>query len=317
MNTKLEARTISVEELVAAVAKDPKGLVAAEENRYHSEIAAVADAVHHGRGHRHIVLLSGPSSSGKTTTAELLGRALGERGTAAHVVSLDDFYLGAGKAPLLPDGKPDYETLDALNVDLLVQCLQELVRDGKTELPQFDFSTGNPKAETVPLWLEPDAAVILEGIHAFNPRLQAYLPQEMITRLFINPLSRFELGGRLWLQRRDIRLMRRILRDDQFRASPFANTMEMWPQVVRGEALYLFPYADGADCVVNTTFAYEPCVYRTLLTPRLEAVDAHTPDFDTARRLIDRLAVFLPLSADILPAGSMLREFTGFQSALS
>lgn len=311
MSRKLEARTISVEEIVAAVKNNPKELIAAEEARYHKEIATVADTVHNSRGNRHIVLLSGPSSSGKTTTAGLLKHALKERGTVSHVVSLDDFYLGLGKAPLLPDGKPDYETLDALDVQRLLCCLEELVRDGKTDLPQFDFSTGQPKAETVPLVLEPDAAVIFEGIHAFNPRLQTYLPQEMTTRLFINSLSRFEWAGKRWLQRRDIRLMRRILRDDQFRASPFANTMEMWPQVVRGEKLYLFPYAETADCVVDTTFSYEPCVFRALLTPRLEAVDADIPDYDTARRLMDRLAVFPPLSADYLPAGAMLREFTG------
>lgn len=311
MNSIVNGPILSVSSVCAQATADPISLIRQEETRYQTEIEQVADRIHDERTNRHIVLLTGPSSAGKTTTASRLEKELEARGTAAHVVSLDDFYLGEGKAPLLPDGSPDYETIDALDVDRLMTCLQELVRDGKTSLPVFDFVTHGPLPEERMLVLEEDAAVILEGIHAFNPKISACLPPENITRLFINALSRFEKDGETWLKRRDMRLIRRILRDEQFRGSPFANTMKMWPQVVRGEELYLFPYADAADCVIDTTFAFEPCIIKSLLLPRLAKVERNTPDYDTARYLIERLSVFCDLPLSLLPADSMLREFTG------
>ncbi len=311
MNNVPMRGNLTIEEVKGAVLKDARALIAAEEERYHREIEAVAESIHSGRTNRHIVLLCGPSSSGKTTTAARLKNYLHRCGTAAHVVSLDDFYLGEGKAPLLPDGNPDYETIDALDVDRLTTCLTELVKDGKTELPIFDFQLRRPLDETVPLVLEEDAAVILEGIHAFNPRIMAYLPEENTNRLFINTLTRFVSGDEIWLSRRLVRLCRRILRDDQFRASPFSHTMEMWPQVMRGEDIYMFPYTDTADLVVDTTFAFEPCVLKGMLLPRLAAVKDTDPAIETARMLTERLSVFPDIPLSVLPQGSMLREFTG------
>ena len=306
-----ETRQLSVAAVSAAVKNDPAACVATEEARYREAVEAVASAIHDAKDGRRFVLLSGPSSSGKTTTAGLLKAALAAKGTVTHVISLDDFYLGEGKAPLLPDGRPDYESIDALNLPLLQACLTDLVQKGETALPQFDFSARCPKAERVPLCLEPDAAVILEGIHAFNPCLGAYLPPAMTTRLFINTLSRFSDANGVWLSRRVLRLVRRILRDDRFRASPFSHTMGMWPQVARGETLYLFPYADTADLVIDTTFAFEPCLFRGFLLPLLAAVPSIDPHADTARRLAALLDVFPPLDAALLPQESMLREFIG------
>ncbi len=311
MNSAPMRGNLSIEDVKKAVFQDADGLIATEEARYKQKIASVAETIHNRRTNRHIVLLCGPSSSGKTTTAALLKRYLQRIGTAAHVVSLDDFYLGEGKAPLLPNGQPDYETVDALDVDRLTTCLTELVKKGKTDLPTFDFSLRRPLEETKPLVLEDDAAVILEGIHAFHPRIQAFLPEENVNRLFINTITRFVNGDDVWLSRRWIRLCRRILRDDQFRASPFSNTMKMWPQVMRGEELYMFPYTDTADCVVDTTFAYEPCVLKSMLLPRLQAVGEQEQDFETAQMLMQRLQVFPDISSERLPKESMLREFTG------
>lgn len=311
MNSAPMRGNLSIEEVKKAVLQDADGLIAAEEARYKKEIETVAETIHNGRTNRHIVLLCGPSSSGKTTTAALLKQYLQRIGTAAHVVSLDDFYLGEGKAPLLPNGQPDYETVDALDVERLTVCLTDLVEKGKTDLPIFDFQLRRPLEETKRLVLEDDAAVILEGIHAFHPRIQTYLPEENINRLFINTITRFVNGDDVWLSRRFIRLCRRVLRDDQFRASPFSNTMKMWPQVMRGEELYMFPYTDTADCVVDTTFAYEPCVLKGMLLPRLQAVGEQEKDFETARTLIEKLQVFPEIQPERVPRESMLREFIG------
>ncbi len=311
MNNSLDARKLSIDMVCQAAQTEAQAFIMAEEKRYYKAVETVADKVHRAKGNRHFILLCGPSSAGKTTTAKLLQAALHQRGTTTHVVSLDDFYLGRGKAPLLPNGEPDYESFDALDVNLLGECFTQLVRDGKTEMPVFDFQSGRPRNEKVLLELEEDAAVIVEGIHAFHPRLQQYLPAEMTTRLFINTLSRFVKEDRVWLARRDIRLCRRILRDDQFRASPFSNTMKMWPQVVRGEKLYMFPYADTADCVIDTTFSYEPCVLKDHLLQRLVQVDVQQPDYATAKYLIERLEAFCSIPLTLLPEDSMLREFTG------
>lgn len=311
MSNSLESRQLNIHAVNKQSADHLLEWIAGEEKRYHSEVEAVAKRVHEGKGNRHFILLCGPSSAGKTTTAGLLKSALHRLGTATHVVSLDDFYLGQGKAPVLPNGEPDYETIDALDISRLGRCLSELVMDGETRLPVFDFRLHRPLKRTVPLKLEQDAAVIVEGIHAFHPRLQEYLPPEITTRLFINTLSRFVKDGEVWLARRDIRLCRRILRDDQFRASPFSNTMKMWPQVVRGEELYMFPYADTADCVIDTTFAFEPCILKDHLLERLYKVDASEPNYATAAYLIERLCAFESLPLTALPEESMLREFTG------
>ncbi len=311
MSSVPQARNLQIEDICREIKTDANRLIVAEEERYHAEIRAVAQDIHARRTNRHIVLLCGPSSSGKTTTAGFLKKELARVGTAAHVVSLDDFYLGKGKAPLLPNGKPDYETIDALNVEQLLGCLEDLVQRGRTTLPIFDFKRHCPADETVDLVLEEDAAVIFEGIHAFNPRLQTYLPAENTHRLFINTLSRFYDKNAVWFSRRQVRLIRRILRDDQFRASPFSNTMQMWPQVVRGENMYLFPYEHSADCAIDTTFAYEPCVMKDLLLPRLNAVPQTDPAFETARELMEKLAVFPSVAHTALPSNSLLKEFTG------
>lgn len=311
MNNVPEGRKLSVDTVRSLVQADPRALIEQEEKRYRAEICAVANRIHDVRQKRRIVLLCGPSSAGKTTTASLLKRELKSLGTTAHVVSLDDFYLGKGRAPLLPSGKYDYESIEALDVDRLLSCVRDITQTGKTELPLFDFQSHAPKAETLHLELEEDAAVIFEGIHAFHPKLQQVMPQDGTVRLFINTLSRFTMDGEVWLARRDLRLCRRILRDDQFRASPFSNTMEMWPQVVRGEEMYMFPFAHAADCVIDTTFAYEPCILKAPLLERLERVPDTDPHADVARRLQERLSAFTALPTSLLSDGCILREFTG------
>ncbi len=311
MNNSLETRRLDVETICKLARSAPSELVAKEELRYRQAISLVAQNIHDIPQKRRIVMLCGPSSAGKTTTATLLQRELAARGTNAHVVSLDDFYLGRGKAPLLPSGKFDYETIEALDVQRLFTCMHEIIEQGRTQLPIFDFQNHTPKAETVALELQEDAAVIFEGIHAFHPRLQTAVPKEGTVRLFINTLTRFARQDTPWISRRDIRLARRILRDDQFRASPFSNTMDMWPQVVRGEELYVFPYIETADFVIDTTVAYEPCMLKEPLLKCLAAVPADDPHIVTARHLQEHFSVFPSMDVNLLPSESILHEFLG------
>ena len=309
-NKKSTAR--SIERLNDAAKADAHALVRQEEERYAQAIEQTASYIELHSSGRRIVLQCGPSSAGKTTTAEKLAKALRQRGAETVMVSLDNFYKGRGQAPRLPDGSFDYESPKALDLPLLKCCIEELLTEGRTELPVYDFMDGRPKDERQPLALSEEAVVIFEGIHAFDPSLEVLSAKETshVVRLFINCHSRFFLGEELVLSGRDVRLCRRLLRDERFRSSSFENTMHMWQQVTKGETAYIFPYRDSADQVLDTTMGYEPCMLAPRLLPRLSELYG-TPFEETARRLEAALSRFVPLSEAVVPDDSLLREFLG------
>lgn len=256
-------------------------------------------------------MLSGPSSSGKTTTALLLRDGLRELGVDAHTVSLDNFYRGRTLAPVLEDGSYDYEALEALNLDQLRCCMRELIQMGETQIPIFDFASGKPLDEKTLLRIALDSVVIFEGIHALNPIFEQHLPQENLYKIFVNTITPIYDGEDKLLARRDIRLVRRMLRDERFRSSPLENTLKMWQQVVRGENIYMFPYVDTVDAVIDTTHAYEPCVFAGELLPLLAAVPENDPYIETVRHLTASLSRFEAVDPVIVPRRTMLREFLG------
>lgn len=291
--------------------RDPDGFITAENARYERQIAAVAGGVCERFHSRCLVLLSGPSSAGKTTTADHLRQRLRAHGREAYTVSLDDFYLGLGKAPVLPDGSYDYETIDALDLPVLQQCMDDLLERGSALLPMFDFLTGRPKEEKRLLTVGEDSIVIFEGIHALHPRLEEHLTGDTRFKILINVSSAVNDGEQTLLSPREIRLLRRLIRDLRFRGSSLENTMDMWQQVVRGEDLYLFPYVDTADAVFDTTHGYELSLMRRELWPLLREYSVADPFAPTVRRLAEALSGFEPLSPERLPSRCLLREFVG------
>ena len=303
-------RSLSLKQINDLLRYDPQWLIRKENDRYHKEIADAANRIAAKQG-RCLVLLSGPSASGKTTTALCLQQQVREKGRDTHTVSLDNFYRGYGKAPQLPDGSYDYEAVEALNLPLLEVCMQELLAVGKTSLPVFDFLTHAPSLQTNELRIAEDSVVIFEGIHALNPLLRRHLPQDTLLTVFINVMSSVNDQGEEWLSSRDIRLSRRMLRDIRFRNSSLENTMDMWRQVVRGEELYLFPYSHTADISFDTTHAYEPAMIGTLLQPLLRAVPRTSRYFEKIDALSKALEAFVPLSETLLPPNALLREFIG------
>lgn len=305
------ARRLSVDEANRRAAQEPAAFVAQECARYEAEVTRAEEWLNDQKVWRRVVLLCGPSSSGKTSTANLLCERLRRDGAQAHVVSLDDFYLGRGQAPRLPDGTLDYESPEALNLPLLAQCVRGLLEDGFAALPQYDFQAGAPKEERVELRLTGRSVVIFEGIHALDPQLREQLPRRHVKRLLIYPRSFFVEGEREWLTGRQLRLARRMVRDEKFRNSSAANTLTMWPQVVRGEETYLFPNADCADMVIDTTHAFEPCMMAPQALPLLDTVPPQHPQAALARALREGLARFAPMPYDLLPPGSILHEFLG------
>ena len=260
---------------------------------------------------RSLVLLSGPSSAGKTTTANNLKRELEANGKQVSIISLDDFYRGRGLAPQLPDGTFDYEAIEALDLPQLQNCMKELLTGGVTMLPRFNFNTHQPEPEKHELRIGDDAVVIFEGIHALNPKLEDHLPDDRVFKIFINVMSRVYDHDDTLLTRRKLRLCRRMLRDYQFRSSSIENTLDMWPQVVRGENLYMFPYAGMANAVFDTTHAFAPAMLAPRLLPLLKEVPQDSRHAQTVCELMEALSQFEPLSTDGLPADSLLREFVG------
>ncbi len=304
-------RTLTVETINSAITKKATDFIAKENHRYFNEVDDVAAELNEQIPGRCLVMLSGPSSAGKTTTAGKITEALQKRGRAAHIVSLDNFYRGAGQAPLLPDGSHDYESVEALNMPQLQQCMTELLSKGCTELPLFDFHTRQPAPQTETLCIQQNDVVIFEGIHALNPVLEEHLPRDNVFKIFINVMQPIYDGWDKLLARRDLRLVRRLLRDYRFRNSSLENTLNMWKQVVRGENLYMFPYVDTADVIFDTTHAYEPAMLGPQLLPLLREISPDSPHAATVNHLIDALSRFETLSVADLPADSLLREFVG------
>lgn len=298
----------------ALVRKDAAMFVQAEEARYEAQISAAARYIADNTHGCQPVMLCGPSSVGKTTSAKKLCRALQERGVQAVMVSLDDFYRGAGLAPRLEDGSFDYESPEALNLPRLHRCMRELMTTGETRLPRYDFTAGAPAKEETLLYTAGDTAVIFEGINAFSEAVAAGFEGTAARpiRVFINTKSRFTKDGEVQLCRRDIRLSRRLLRDERTRNSSFENTMSMWAQVMAGEERYILPYSYTADITVDTTMGYEPCVLAPLILPRLASLKG-TAYEAVAQRLKAVYATLDPMDMALLPTDSLLREFLGRQ----
>ncbi len=311
MNRVFTPRRLDAQDILKQLQYEPQAAVDAEGARYESEVRAVAEQLRETMPDRCLVLLSGPSASGKTTTALKLERYLQTGGREAYTVSLDNFYQGYGKAPRLPDGSFDYESVNALNLPLLRTCMEELLSDGCTQLPEFDFMNHQPKPHRRELRVPNGSVVIFEGIHALHPLLREQLPEEQIFTMFINVMSPIEYQGKTLFTQRDLRLIRRLLRDLRFRNSSPENTMDMWRQVVRGEELYLFPYADTATVAFDTTHAYEPAVFASQLLPFLRALPENSRHQPIIQHLITGLSVFEPFPVTKLPAEALLREFVG------
>ena len=301
-----------LQELKTLLAADAAGLIAREEARYTHQIGAAADAIAAAADGLQFVWMCGPSSVGKTTTARRLCAALENRGVQAFVVSLDDFYRGKHDAPRLEDGSYDYESPKALDLPRLHRCLTELAATGETDLPRYDFEAGEPSDCLTHLHIHGRAAVIFEGIQAFSPLLTEGLGELSVPtlRLFINTRTRFTDGDDLLLCRRDLRLIRRLLRDERTRATSFEETMGMWQTVLRGDERHIFPYSDGADLLIDTALGYEPCVMAPLIADKLTVL-YDTSYEATARRLQRALARFPALSQESVPVDSILREFIG------
>ena len=295
-------------DLVALAARHPQELAALSEAHYHDQIESIADEVL-AAGHR-IVMLTGPSAAGKTTSAHKIARAVAARGHNSRVLSLDDFYIGEGKYPKNPDGSDDYESLEALNLAELHSCLKGLYTTGVCDAPVFDFTKQQPSG-TQHIDAR-DGVVIIEGLHALNPALTEELPDDAALCLYAGLREEYaDAHDSRCLATRDIRLARRIVRDYLFRGHGAAFTLGLWGHVCAGEDRFIKPYKPRANLLLDTTHTYEVCLWRTVLDampadPALTATQAR--QLEALRR---RFAEFPALGTELVPENSLLREFIG------
>lgn len=261
---------------------------------------------------KNIIALAGPSSSGKTTTASMLAKAVGECGAKAYIVSLDDFYYShsENKYPLDENGKPDYESVDALDIERIDRCFAELSEKGESALPVFDFMQGERIDGARKITLENNDVIIVEGLHALNPVITSSLGENNVFRMYVSVSSRvYDNVGSVLLSKRNLRLIRRTVRDNQFRATSPERTFEIWQSVMRGEDRYLFPFENLADIRLNSFHLCEPCVLAAQAIPLLQSVRG---EYEAdARLLAEKLSLFTKTVKSLLPADSLLREFTG------
>ena len=295
------------------LSRDISDVIRIAEGFQEKKIAAIADAVA-GRPDRvRLVLVSGPSASGKTTFIRRLAIQLRVNGIRPVGLSLDNYFLDRERTPLGADGKPDYEALEALDLGLFNDHLAALLRGEEVAVPRYDFQRG--RRSDSDRWsrqrLAPDQVLLVEGIHALNHRLTSSVAEAMKYRVFISALTQLTLDDHNRIFTSDTRLLRRIVRDRLFRGHPTTRTLEMWAGVRRGEARGIFPFQEEADVIFNSALVYEPAVMRTFAERFLLEVPREHSAYTEAYRLLKFLAWFVPVFQDDVPQTSILREFIG------
>ncbi len=272
-----------------------------------SEIASqIADRVNDVR----VVLIAGPSSSGKTTFSKRLTIQLLARGISPYPLEMDKYFVDRELTPTDETGQYDFETIKAVNTEQLGRDLQRLVEGERVQLPHFDFISGRSlPGDTVQLL--PGQIIILEGIHGLNPELIPSISPEQTFRIYVSALTQLNLDWHNRVSTTDTRLIRRIVRDARERNYSAQDTIARWESVRRGEKRYIFPYQDNADVMFNSALVYELAALKSLAEPVLRQVPSGTPEHVEAKRLLALLEWFLPLDADMIPDNSLLREFVG------
>jgi len=286
-------------------------LVSIAEALHEKEISIIADAILQHRRALRLLLVSGPSSSGKTSFSQRLSTQLEVNGLKPIALSLDHYFVNREHTPRDADGKYDFDSMEALDLPLLKQQIVQLIDGERVSVPQFDFITGQRLAEYKPMQVGPSEILIIEGIHALNPELVTSINRNLIYKLYISALGGLNIDLMSRVPTSEIRLLRRLVRDDKYRGVTPENTIHQWDSVRRGEYQNIFKFQEEADVMFNSSMLYEMNALRPFAETALQKIPADSPYYDTRERLMNLLSFFEPLDVSKVPFNSILREFIG------
>ncbi len=291
------------------VSKNSGELIKISEALHEKKIAQIADMIHQRKDDVKIILLSGPSASGKTTTAKRLAIQLKVLGIRPMPISLDNYFVDRDKTPKDENGEYNFEALEALDLETLYKNLNDLIKGKKVKMPKFSFETGKRFYNGEELQVDQDHVFILEGIHALNPALTAKFDDKLKFKIYVSALTQVGIDHHNRIPTTDNRLIRRIVRDYQYRHYSALDTIRRWPSIRRGEDLNIFPYQEEADVMFNSALFYELGVLKKYAEPILKEVHPIEEEFSEATRLLKFLSYFKVIPEDEIPPTSILREF--------
>lgn len=287
-----------------------KDLILLSEALHEKKIAEMADMITEGK--KRIILIAGPSSSGKTTTAKRLSVQLRVNGLDPLYMGTDDYFVERAQTPLDEEGNPDYEGLGALDIELFNSNMNDLLAGKEVDLPEFDFVEGTKRFGKRIMSIREDQPIIIEGIHALNGKLTEFIPDEEKFRIYISPFTQLNIDMHNRVPTTDARMMRRMVRDHKYRGKSAAGTIAQWAQVRAGEDENIFPFNGEADVVFNTVHTYELAVIKKYAQPLLEEIKEDRPEYSEAQRLLELISGFDVIEDEkAIPNNSILREFIG------
>ncbi|MDQ2085459.1 nucleoside kinase [Herbivorax sp. ANBcel31] len=286
-------------------------IIRISEALHEKKIAQIADMIAFNKHKKKVVLIAGPSSSGKTTFAHRLSIQLRVNGLRPVTVSLDDYFVNRENTPKDEDGDYDFEALEAIDIKLFNQHLSELTQGKEVDIPIFNFPNGCREEYTRKLKIDDDQLLIIEGIHGLNNKLTASIKKDKKFKIYISALTSMNIDDHNRIPTTDTRFIRRIVRDHQFRGCSAVNTISRWPSVRRGEEKNIFPFQEESDVMFNSSLIFELGVLKILAEPLLMEVDQSQPEYSEAKRLIEFLGNFLSIDSKEIPINSIIREFIG------
>lgn len=286
-------------------------LIRISEALQEKKIAQIADMITNSEHKKRVVLISGPSSSGKTTFANRLSIQLRVNGLRPATISLDDYFVNREVTPRDETGDYDFEALEAIDIALFNQHLSRMIQGEEVEVPIYNFASGSRELVGVKKRIDDDQLLVIEGIHGLNEKLTASIPRESKFKIYVSALTSMNIDDHNRIPSTDSRIIRRIVRDYQFRGSNALSTIKRWPSVRRGEEKNIFPFQEEADIMFNSSLIYELGVLKTLAEPLLAEIDSTHPEHSEARRLLEFLSYFLPIDSKEIPFNSIVREFVG------
>ena len=294
--------------------KGENHLIQVSEALHEKKYAEIAEMIYRRRDSVRMVLLAGPSSSGKTTSCRRLSVQLSVLGFDVQQLSLDDYFVDRSRTPRQPNGDYDFEALEALDIPMLNDHLNRLFKGERVEIPTYDFKKGEPYFSGKALQLKPESILVVEGIHALNPKLTAQVDDGLKFKVYVSALTQIAIDDLNLIRTSDNRLIRRIVRDNNFRGWGAQETIMRWPSVRAGERQHIFPYQENADVMFNSALLYELGVLRNYAEPQLKRVPQNSGQYATAQRLLQFVNLIEPINPKFIPPTSIMCEFLGGSS---